>query len=250
MFKFILIVMSFSFLYGEVVNDCKIKIDPHYNNISNEINIDKETRVIRPRLRVIGWSSSNLFAYILQEPNEARGFEIANLIIQNMKTDAILEKKSWHFEDDCSFDKSIALYDDMIYSIINKYHIKSLKVDLNNFPIVLDGARKISTSNKSCYCDDTDYFNEPFMTSMTLKLTILDKYDSIIKEKLIYKSKFRMDEQIYIFSVSGYINSPYSNTIAILLVKTYRGWEGPPSVMDYQFVGASLLKRFKKPKEP
>jgi hypothetical protein len=38
--------------------------------------------------------------------------------------------------------------------------------------------------------------------------------------------------------IAGYLKSPFENRIAALYVTEYRGWEGPPNVMEFELTAA------------
>jgi predicted RNA binding protein with dsRBD fold (UPF0201 family) len=230
--------------------DINIKNNHSYIYILKKYGLnqkDIQNYMIEADMKFLGWSKNGLIAYIIKEPNEARDFENVNLIIQNIITDKIKIVEKWRFieKDKKSFSKSIELYNDKIYHIMQKYHINSNNFKLQEFPITLDKSKKITINKQAAYATYSDFSdNEKFLTKITFSLQIEKNYH-LWKKKKIYQKNFKPSNGYYDLITLGYIQSPYQNKIAILVAKVYRGWEYKPHVIDLQFIGASLTKAFK-----
>lgn len=208
---------------------------------------DLKNYMIESRIHVLGWSRSNLFAYILQAPNEARDFEKADLIIQNIITDKIVAKFSWRFKGDKAFEQSINKHYDRISRLLQKFKIDSRRymvdsntmTELKRFPIAHRGY-KIVTQRVTRYAN-----SRSFLTRFRLKL-LRQKGTMPVAEKTVYSKSYTIDNRVFDVFVLGYIPSPYTDRIAIFLATVSRGWEGKPHVIDLGIVGASLSKAFRR----
>jgi hypothetical protein len=47
-------------------------------------------------------------------------------------------------------------------------------------------------------------------------------------------------------AVVGAFKSPFENRAAVVWVRVFRGWEGPPHTVDIRIAGADLANGFRK----
>ena len=67
-------------------------------------------------------------------------------------------------------------------------------------------------------------------------------------EKTLYQEIYRGENYkgILAAEIGGVLKSPYENKVAVILVQTQRGWEGPPHITKIKIIGADLSGGFKK----
>jgi hypothetical protein len=100
-----------------------------------------------------------------------------------------------------------------------------------------------------------------YSTTLTAKKSKDDEYDmervtSInvelaspsLGKKSLFNEEYKGDktyEAPLEIALAGAFKSPYEDRVAIVLLRVFRGWEGPPHVVDHQIIGADLRSGFK-----
>ncbi len=223
--------------------------NPAYSAIKKQYGIkipEDKHFMIEAKIHVLGWSKNNLFAYIIHKANEAKDFEEATLFIQNIVTDKIVARFSWTFNN--NFQKAIQKKSQIIKSYLRKFNIDSQNFTINpykqsvvkQFPIYYNGSKIFVKKILHYHL----LYQNRFVTNFLLLMKKVNK-NGVFK-KTIFKHRYNIYDSIFNIYTLGYISSPYTDRIALILAKVYRGWEGPPHVISYIIVGASLSKAFKK----
>ena len=244
----ILLLMLFLSVNGSAVVD--FGDNARYSAIKEKYGLSKhpvKNYMVESEIHVLGWSKKNLFAYVVHEANEARDFEKARLTVQDIVTDKVITGFSWNFETEKGFQRSIDDHFDEISKLLQRFKIDSRNylVDSNTvtlpkrFPIVYRG-HTISTKRVDRYESSSGFLKEFEL------LLQKGRGDKVVGEKTVFKKKYSIDDRVFDLFVLGYIPSPYTDRIAIVLARVSRGWEGAPHVMDFEIVGASLSKAFRK----
>lgn len=209
----------------------------------------------------LGWSESGDFSYIHQDINALQGgggFEY-HLIVQNMKTDKILYRKSIYYDPedgyiwkplstaidslahkrmayfDYAFFKTIAWSENKnkILEVLNKYKIGLTKLPLNNVLKLKEKGIKIEEKSNSANLNQ-------YMT-IDYKISL---YSNNIQKKVIYhwycqeaicseKSSYKQ------FMIKGYFESPFENRIAIIVFMQDSGYEEKD---EFPFAVGAYLK--------
>ena len=188
----------------------------------------------------IGWSEDGKFAYYTEPADEACGCYFGNLIIQDMRTDKILWRKDYTSENGGADN-------------LKDYWQKNQK----------EFSRKLAeykiTAPKSFTLLDSPFKfqNDVFSVDLTqnLKFEDISAKGSVILQmiyktggaKTIYEEKYtpKVYSSLRSAEIGGILPSPFEARVAVVLVETHRGWEGPPNITRLKVIGASLTKGFK-----
>lgn len=206
-------------------------------------NADREAEggiLLREAFYPIGWSKDGKFAYYVEPADEACGCYFADLIIQDLRTDKILWKRSYTSENGGAetLKKYWAKNQKEFSQKLAQYGIKRQKrFALQNSAInyqkdVLTPEIKVNTSLEDEFA---------VTGNVVLRLISKEKGRKTIYEKTFDPKKY---EGFRGAEISGSLLSPFEPRAAIIMVETYRGWEGPPNVTQIKIVGTNLTTGF------
>lgn len=205
---------------------------------------EKENSLIVEKFYPIGWSRNGRFAYLVEPADEACGCYFAKVVLQDLRSG----KKLWSYsyvgkegrkesiETFWKANKRIFSQKLKKYGIIAKREFVLSEGNVNWKSDVLTVRLKVVEDPAS-----VDDFNK--VNSIVLEL------ESKLKgRKVIYKEYFGPKDYSGILGaeVVGYLKSPLEPRVAFILVKTRRGYEGPPHITINEVVGASLVYGFGK----
>ncbi len=176
--------------------------------------------MIEAEIHILGWSKNNLFAYIIHEANEAKDFEEAKLIIQDIITDNIIASFKWTFKDN-NFQDSIKANANKIKSYLRRFKIDSQKFTINPYKHTIVKQMPIKYLGSKIGIKKVIQFKttgeNQFVTNFRL---ILQKENTKgIYKKTVFKKHYNINDQIFNIYTLGYIASPYSNRVALILAK-------------------------------
>lgn len=198
----------------------------------------------------IGWSKDGKFAYFTEPADEACGCYFANLIIQDMRTDKIV------WSDIYNGDAERQTNDMAETFTINTYWKKNQEKfsrKLAQYGII---AQKDFTLNYSSLKSRNDVFT-PMLEVANMKnesddFTIggdvtLNMKSNKKGSKILYKKVFQPKEYSGFqgAEIGGILKSPYESRVAVIVVESYRGYEGPPSITRKKIVGSDLTTGFR-----
>jgi len=203
----------------------------------------------------LGWGGERIFAYLLLPANEARDCAWAELRIQNLSTDKTLYSKEFEL---CSPSPTSSGEDRLtLLRRLEKLHQPAIGKELARFGIgprqrpqmrefpIPAAAGPVEYLLETCRGSAPDFSRDDlFVTRWKLHL-VLNRNRKDSQSKTVCSEKHREFTGIYDIRVLGYFLSPRSTRTAILIARLIRGWEGPPSVIGFQVVGASLKKGWK-----
>lgn len=197
--------------------------------------------LLREKFYPIGWSKDGKFAFYVEPPDEACGCYFAHLVIQDLRTDKILWERKYQGNEEK--EETLQTY--------WKKNQKEFSRKLAQYGIV---AQKRFSLQKSAFKYQKDALT-PELTDNTkmdddLRVTGNVVLQLISKEKgrkMIYEKKFDPKEYETFLGaeISGSLLNPFESRAAIIMVETYRGWEGPPHVTKIRIVGATLTTDFR-----
>ena len=200
----------------------------------------------------LGWGDERRFAYLTLPPNEARDCPWASLTIQDLSTDRTLLRKEYELcpdpgekdpDDPLSLLRRVdRKYQGAIDSLLFRHGIHSAgRFTLRSFPI--DSRQgPIRYRLSTCRRDAPDLVPDVlFISRWKVRLELNPKHPNP-RAKTIHTQNYADYSGLYELGVLGYYLSPKGTRAALLIGKLQRGWEGPPSTLNYQVIGASLEK--------
>jgi hypothetical protein len=197
--------------------------------------------LLRETFYPIGWSKNGVFAYYVEPADEACGCYFAKLVIQDLRTDKILWERSYTSDENSDVT-------------LKKYWAKNRKEFSRKLAQYGIRAQKQFALQSSAF----NYQKDVLTPDLKVNITGDDGFDVagdmvlqlISKEKgrkMIYEKKF--DPKKYVgflgAKIAGSLLSPFEPRAAIIMVESYRGYEGPPHVTEIRIVGATLTAGFK-----
>ncbi|MEP7038530.1 MAG: hypothetical protein ABI891_09305 [Acidobacteriota bacterium] len=204
----------------------------------------KSGALLREKFYPIGWSKDGKFAYYVEPPDEACGCYFAKLVIQDLRNDKVLwvyDNAKVAFENEQPeetiaehWKKHQALFSRKLaqYAIVPQ---KSFTLLTSPFEFKNDSLTPVIKINLEVTNEDSVKGN------IILRLMSKNKGSKTIYEKN-YKKTY---EGIRNAEVSGILMSPFEARATIIMVETYRGYEGPPNITNIKIVGATLNGGFK-----
>ena len=197
--------------------------------------------LLREKFYPIGWSADGKIAFYVEPPDEACGCYFAHLVIQDLRTDKIIWERKYQGNEEK--EETLQTY--------WKKNQKEFSRKLAQYGIV---AQKRFNVQNSAFKYQKDALT-PELTDNTkmdddLRVTGNVVLQLISKEKgrkTIYEKKFDPQEYGGFLGaeLSGSLLSPFESRAAIIMVETYRGWEGPPHITKIRIVGATLTTDFR-----
>ena len=212
--------------------------------LSGDEKADREAEtgsLLRETFYPIGWSKNGAFAYYVEPADEACGCYFAQLVIQDMRTDKVLWERSYNSENGGA-------------DTLKKYWAKSRKEFSRKLAQYGIRAQKKFALQSSAFNYQKDVLTpelknntnteDEFAVSGNIGVQLISKQKG---RKTIYERKFdpKKYEGFLDAEIAGSLLSPFETRAAIIMVETYRGWEGLPHITQIRIVGATLTTGFR-----
>lgn len=222
--------------------------EPSRLMLKGEENAAREAEtgsLLRETFYPIGWSKDGKFAYLTEPVDEGCDCYFADLIIQDLRTDKILWKRS-HTSENGGADT------------LRKYWAKNRKEfsrKLAQYGIaaqkrfaLLDSAFDYQKDRLTPEIENNTNTEDEFAVTGNIIVRLISQQRG---GKTIYERKFdpKKYEGFLDAEISGSLPSPFEPRAAIIIVETYRGWEGLPRITQIRIVGTSLTTGFTKVSE-
>lgn len=220
-------------LYSEPV---RLRLKGDYKTVKEEEN----AVLLREKFYPIGWSKDGKFAFYVEPADEACGCYFAHLVIQDLRTDKIL----WERKYESSEEKVETL------PTYWKKNQKEFSRKLAQYGIVAQKRFNVQNSAFKYQKDiltpeltDNTKMDDEQRVSGNVILQLISKGKG---KKTIYEKKFDPKEYGGFLGaeLSGSLLSPFEARTVIIMVETYRGYEGPPHITKIRLVGATLTTGF------
>lgn len=198
--------------------------------------------LLREKFYPIGWSKDGKFAYYVEPPDEGCDCYFADLVIQDLRTDKILWQRSYDSENGGA-------------DTIKKYWAKNRREFSRKLAQYGIRAQKRFALTDSAIAYKTDVLTPEIKVGVTVdndeKVTgdvVLRLISNEKGSKTIYKKKFdpKKYDAFRDAEISGSLPSPFEPRAAVIMIETYRGWEGLPQITSIRIVGTSLTNGFTK----
>ncbi len=195
-----------------------------------------------PELYPVGWSRDGKLALAMAGPwSDGFGGLEVTVGIYDLRTDRYLWSRSESIE--CEEGKDIvALFwhrqARAMAAQMRRHRIVSILTPLRTFPYVLDGDTvDIAVQVERLRAEESDWCL-PFIKSAAVWVV-----SSGLGTKTLFRLAARDSGHIGLLSVAvaGFLESPFERRIAVLLVHTHMGWEGPPNTESLSIIGCSLV---------
>lgn len=198
--------------------------------------------LLREHFYPIGWSNDgSKFAFLVEPADEACGCYFAHFVIQDVRDDKILWEKK--YEGDERAEESLKTFwqanrrefSDRLdeHKIIVPKRFVLEKPDFAYKGDQLDARLAVNTKE------------EDFLSvSGDVTLQLVSKRAGA---KTIYERKFdpKKLETFMDAELGGVLVAPFEARAAVIVVETYRGYEGPPHITRLRIVGADLINGFR-----
>lgn len=206
-------------------------------------NAEREAKTgsaLRETFYPIGWSKDGKFAYYVEPADEGCDCYFAELVIQDLRTDKVLWSRSYDSENGGA-------------KTIKKYWAKNRKEfsrKLAQYGIRAQKRFALQNSAINYQKDaltpemenNTDVEDEFAVTgNVVVRLLSREKGSKTIYERKFDPKKY---EGFLDAEISGSLPSPFEPRAAIVIIETYRGWEGLPRITQIRVVGTSLTTGF------
>lgn len=218
--------------------------EPSWLMLKGDENAEQEEEsgtLIRETFYPIGWSKDGVFAYYVEPPDEACGCYFAHLVVQDLRTDKILWERKYSSEDkpEDTLEKYWAKNQKEFSGKLAEYGIVAQKQFMLH-----DSAIRYQKDVLTPKLTDTSSTEDNFYITGSVVLQLISKKKG---RKTIYAKKFnpKKVEGFLGAELSGSLLSPFEPRAAIIMIETYRGWEGPPHTTQIRIVGADLTAGFK-----
>jgi hypothetical protein len=196
----------------------------------------------------IGFSRKGHFAYYVEPADEAVGQYLWDLNVLDMANDRIVASRSWNqYEMENEPQGKLALLGD-IDSVL-RWRGKEILADLGRFGIEASGPLEIS---RFPLVREGDTLTAVIESSV-------DQQKDVTRHAVVLRSARRGRKIVGILEsatldglglmglkVRGYLASPYTPHIVVVVIFVRPGWEGPPHVSSFSLYGAHLEKRFER----
>lgn len=194
-------------------------------------------------LMPLGFSVDGKFAYMYERAVEAEdGYYLAFNVLDLVNDSVLLYLRNPNEYDLWNWEQVMAVMQPTYVQQMQKYGIVMERVHRQDFPISTGKGDITIRVEKSVMPISEDRFNERFYKAVEVFLVNAGGEEKSILRR-DYESEYMLE-----FSVCCYLKSPFEDRIVVIIEETSRGWEGPPSPMDYVIVGAHLTKGFAKPR--
>lgn len=215
------------------------------NNVANEDPRSAGfSELLIEKIYPVGWSKNGKFAFYVEPPDEACGCYFGDLYIQDLRTDKILWSNIYKGDFD-SDNETIETHWRKNQKLFDRKLAEYGIIQAKNFTLAGLPLKTADDTIKVDFSSDVEMVTEPLYFdskgSVSLKL-ISEKKGT----KTLYQKTYPEKKQVEVMSVAlgGVLVSPHQPQAAIILVETYRGWEGPPNITNLKVIGASLTNSF------
>ena len=191
---------------------------------------------IDDQLYPLGWSADgNLLAVLIEHFNEAADDQRWELLIQDLRTDKAVHTSQFEVPHDTSLASFWTKHGNAVAGALTTHKIARADVPLHQFPGLLGRLRGTTLETSLTVVRGKEAnFGYTGVKSAELRLT-----EDATKTKTVFKKSWKEFYPLAV-GVSGYLESPSGERIAILLGVTRRGWEGPPHARSVIIVGAGV----------
>jgi hypothetical protein len=197
-------------------------------------------RFVVGQLMPLGFSADGKFAYVVEPPDEACGCYFFEFHIRDLDTDKDLFMKRVEYEDSSAiqWDRAWKEYGALFFGQLKSHGIHLTALNAETFPISVGNEVlnvRSATALRPLYDDASE--------------TVIDHAQIYLRnvagqEKRISKLRYPL-KQVLSLDAGLYLRSPYEDRVAIVLILTARGWEGPPSPIHFEVIGALTKKGFR-----
>ncbi len=245
-------ILLFNTAYADIILE-KLNVEKSSEYKELRSHYSTPSPVIEADFYPLGWSKDSKFAYILVPAPQASNSAVFR--IQDMITDKILFEKRYRegsdgYPNDLPIDlKKLVGNKGEVANSLNKYRIKRDNHRLRWFPIKhpKKGIEGIDYDLKTVHEINHYFWHQQFLSRVNVDLylyNITKDGQKKIATKTIFDKKVDLKSLQYGAMVVGYLESPFEERIAIVMIYFRRGWEGPPHTTNFELVGASLSKGF------
>ncbi|MGH1365137.1 MAG: hypothetical protein ACRBF0_16370 [Calditrichia bacterium] len=189
-------------------------------------------------LYIIGWSRSDNLAYLVKTGPEAADEEIYVLIIQNLVTDSVYVNEVLRMPMATDIDALWDKHSTDIRPKLKKHDIERTNSELSHFPGVFGRFRDTVLEIEQQYKRGED----PMRSYQGVSHCSLILRQNGSQSKTVDKREFKYYPLAV--DVAGYVKSPFSDRIAIIVRMINMGWEGPPNSSSMYVVGAGIGSKF------
>lgn len=220
-------------------NENPLKPPIHYNiprQIAYSFPSSNTTNYIPKEFYPIGWSRNGKFAFLFIPANEASDCNYAELVIQDMVTDEIVYRKNSREYCDGNEPLFSRAWNDLspiITPVLNQFQIEQVGgITINQLPYLYNGNRY----DFHLYNRTENYYD--YGQTIAAASVISLKVNGVLGKK-VYGKTYGSSGPLY-NGVVGYLKSPFENRIAAFYALEYRGYEGPPNVIDFELIGCMI----------
>lgn len=227
-------ILSFLFLAGQGYPSRTPIIVPEF-----ESYITPNSQYIVGQLIPLGFSPDGKFAYVVEPPDEACGCYFFELHIQDLKTDKDLYFKKVVIEgvSMTEWDQVWRQYGGQFEKEMALHGIRVENASVKPLPITVP-AGNLRVRILGSWREFESGSDEKVLNAAYVRIG-----NEVIGEKRI-AARFYTEEAVLGLEAKYYIKSPFEERVAILLIRIDRGWEGPPSTVNWEVVGARLDEGF------
>ncbi len=202
----------------------------------------QEAPFLHDTFYILGYNKGKI-AYSIDYETDPRDMVHIETFIQDLVTDEIVWKHEFKKEDNITNINFKSFWNENHKTVIDS--MKDYNITLNNhFSLQTDEPHYRNDTLKLTSKTQKEYYKDwgtQFVKSSTLYLGSKEKGQKIID------TKSYNDSQLLEREILGFLNIEKGNRrIAVIVANLYRGWEGPPHVLGYEIIGASLSVGFKK----
>lgn len=194
-------------------------------------------QLLRTRLYPIGFSRSGKLAVVLEPADEACGCYFATFLILDLVKDEAVESIRYVSDDPSTFPVKVKKPPTDVASFWSLgLPVWKQKLDAHGIvarPVTLEPPRALGLSLSVTRCEaDAGCAGEAVWASSTRGRKALTTWPR------------EADERVLSRDVRGVLRSPFERRVAVLVVETRMGWEGPPHVEEPKLIGCHLERGF------
>lgn len=189
-------------------------------------------------LYVIGWSRNDNLAYLVRTGPEAADEEIYIFVIQNLITDSVYVNEVLRMKMDTSVEDLWDAQGSKIRPKLKAHGIERVNGELSHFPGVFGRFRDTIVEVEQ----QTKRGEDPTRGYQGVSHCRLTLRQNNTQTKTVDKREFKFYPLAV--DVAGYVKSPFSDRIAIVVRMISMGWEGPPNGSAVYVVGAGISSKF------
>ncbi len=202
----------------------------------------QEAPFLHDTFYILGYNKGKI-AYAIEYETDPRDMVHIETFIQDLITDEIVWRDEFKKEDNITDVNFKSFWNEHHQTVTNSMRQYNIASD-NLFSLQTDEPHYHNDTLKLTSKTEKEYYKDwgiQFVKSSTLYLSSKQKGQKTIDTKS-YKDSHLLEREIL-----GFLNIEKGNKrIAVIVANLYRGWEGPPHVLGYEMIGASLSIGFKK----